>query len=164
MLRKYYPINLDVTGKKVVVVGGGVVAERKVISLVKFGAEVLVIAPRLAAVLAKIKGVGLLRREYRRADIKHAVLVVAATDNMALNRQIARDAMRENILVNVVDAPDLCSFIVPSMIKRGPLVVSISTSGQAPAMAKALRLELQKIITPQLGKLAARLGKIRRKR
>ena len=164
MVENYYPINFVVDGKKCVVVGGGAVAERKVRSLLKFGARVVVVAPSWTKQLAGIPAVRLVRRGYRTRDLAGAVLVIAATDDLALNRQIARDAQRENILVNVVDAPELCSFIVPSMIKRGPLVVAISTSGQAPAMAKALRLELQKIITPQLGKLAARLGIIRRKR
>lgn len=144
--------------------GGGEVAERKVKSLLKFGAKVVVVAPTFTKLLSRIKAARLVRRGYRTGDLKGAALVIAATDDPKINRRISKDARLRNILVNVVDAPSLCSFIVPSVIKRGPLVVAISTSGRAPALAKALRLKLQKVITPGLGKLAQELGKARRQR
>ena len=159
MLKSYYPVNLDVSGKKCLVVGGGAVAERKVKTLLDFGALVWVVAPRFSF---KIKGVKFIRRKYRSGDLRNAVLAIAATDDDGLNRKIAAGARAQKIPVNVIDAPKLCTFIAPSIIKRGPLVVSISTSGQAPALAKALRLKLEKLITPQFGKLALALGKIRR--
>lgn len=165
MLKSYYPVNLDVSDKKCLVVGGGTVAERKVSTLLEFGARVVVVAPLITARLKQLtrsrKIVARLKK-YSSADLRQAVLVIGATSDRALNKKIAKDAIKKNILVNIVDDPELCSFIVPSKIKRGALVVSISTSGQAPALAKALRIKLEKIITPELGRLANELGKIRR--
>ena len=114
--------------------------------------------------LAKSGKVKLARRKYRSSDLKEAALVIAATDDGEVNRRVALDAKKNKILVNVIDRPELCSFIAPSVIKRGPLVVSISTSGNAPAFSKALRLKLEKIVTPALGKLAGELGRIRRQK
>lgn len=167
MPKSYYPVNLDVENKKCVVVGGGKVAERKIAALLKFGVQVLAVSPEFTRRIRRLAASGkieIFRRTYRRKDVRGAVLVIAATDDPELNRSVADDARRARALVNVVDQPALCSFIAPSVIKRGPLVVSISTSGQAPALSKKLRLKLEKIITPQIGRLAEELGRIRRKK
>lgn len=165
MNKSYYPINLDVEDKKCLVVGGGKVAERKVKTLLKFGAKVTVVSPSFSSGLSHLANeLTLIKRAYRASDLNGSVLVIAATDQPATNRRIAADARKNRVLVNVIDKPELCSFIAPSVIKRGPLVVSISTSGQAPAFSKTLRLKLEKIVTPAMGRLAGELGRIRRQR
>lgn len=167
MQNSYYPLNLDVQGKKCLVIGGGAVAERKARTLLEFGAKTAVVAPDLTPGLIKLSKAGRIkttRRKYQLGDLNKVFLAIAATDDSATNKRIFLDATKAKILVNVIDRPELCSFIAPSFIKRGPLVVSISTSGHAPALSKAIRLKLEKIITPALGKLASELGKIRRKK
>ncbi|MBI5079040.1 bifunctional precorrin-2 dehydrogenase/sirohydrochlorin ferrochelatase [Candidatus Saganbacteria bacterium] len=166
MVKSYYPINLDIDGKKCVVVGGGRVAERKVVALLRFGAAVVVVSSSFTAklrCLARERRIELIRRRYRAGDLSGAILAIAATDDPAANEKISEDAEKGKILVNVVDKPSLCSFIAPSIIKRGPLMVSISTSGQAPALSKALRVKLEELISPRMGKLVEELGKRRRK-
>ena len=140
----YYPAFLNLEGKKAVVVGGGRIAERKVLSLIKAGAEVTVVSPLLTGRLQKEKEAKRLRhisRTYRPGDLKDSFLVIAATDSPEVNRKVAGDAPA---LVNVVDVPCECNFIAPSVVKRGPLVLAISTSGTSPAFAKAIRKEIEK--------------------
>jgi precorrin-2 dehydrogenase/sirohydrochlorin ferrochelatase len=162
MPKSYYPINLDVSGKKCLVVGGGKVAQRKIKTLLNFGARVVAVAPRFTAGISRLSGkVKLIPRKYKSGDLTHAALAIVATDDPVVNRKISADARRSGVLVNVIDQPALCSFIAPSVIKRGPLVVSISTSGQSPAFAKALRLKLERLISPKMGKLVNALGKVR---
>jgi len=140
----YYPAFLNLEGKKAVVVGGGKVAERKVLTLIKAGAELTVVSPLLTGRLQKEKEAKRLRhisRTYRPGDLKDSFLVIAATDSPEVNRKVAGDAPA---LVNVVDVPCECNFIAPSVVKRGPLVLAISTSGTSPAFAKAIRKEIEK--------------------
>jgi len=147
-----------------VVVGGGKVAERKTLSLLKAGADVTVISPEITRRLEKEKSKASIRhipRKYKTGDLKGASLVVSATDSRAENIKVSKEAKRRNIPVNVVDTPDLCSFIVPSTVRRGPLTIAISTSGASPAMAKAIRKELEKLYGREFG---VYLGKIRRLR
>jgi precorrin-2 dehydrogenase/sirohydrochlorin ferrochelatase len=139
----YYPAFLNLKGKKAVVVGGGKVAERKVLSLLKSGAEVTVVSPFLTVRLAREKSRESIRhlpRRYRKNDLKGAFIVIAATDSPEINHTVGRDAPA---LVNVVDVPEECNFIAPSIVKRGPLTIAISTGGISPAMSKALRKELE---------------------
>lgn len=141
-------------------------AERKVQSLLKFNATVQVAAPRMSSGIKKLaaqRRIQLINRNFRAGDIRGSIVVIGATDDREINRKISLLAKKQNILVNIVDDPELCSFIVPSIIKRGPLVVAISTSGRAPALAKALRLKLEKVITPRLGRLTEHLGELRKK-
>lgn len=165
MAKKYYPIYLDITNKKVLVVGGGPVAERKIKTLLGFGGKVVAVAPNFTSGLCRLASrVKLVRRRYIKSDLQGIELVIAATDDQAVNKAVTQDARQHKVLVNVVDQPKLCSYILPSVIKRGPLVISISTSGEAPGYAKELRLRLEKIITPKLGRLVTALGKKRRRR
>jgi precorrin-2 dehydrogenase/sirohydrochlorin ferrochelatase len=139
----YYPVFLNLKNKKVIVCGGGHVAERKICALLKAGAEVMVVSPEITKRLETIRAQRRLKhicRKYRKSDLKDAFLVIAATDNLSVNERISHDAP---CLVNVVDAPDFCNFIVPSTINRGPLKLAISTSGVSPALAKTIRRELE---------------------
>lgn len=143
-------------------VGGGKVAERKALALLRAGARLKVISPVLTEGLKKKKssgGITHVQRRFRESDLKGAFLVVAATDDEGENEKIARQAG----LVNVVDRPELCSFIVPSSIKRGPLQIAISTSGISPAISKAIRKELEALYGPAFGKYLMSLKGLRRK-
>jgi len=140
----YYPAFLNLKGKKAVVVGGGRIAERKVLSLVKAGADVTVVSPQLTERLRKEKEAKRIRhraRKYRPGDLKDSFLVIAATDSPEVNSKVACGAPA---LLNVVDVPRECNFIAPSVVKRGQLVFAISTGGTSPAFAKAVRKEIEK--------------------
>jgi precorrin-2 dehydrogenase/sirohydrochlorin ferrochelatase len=139
----YYPVFLNLDGKKAVVVGGGKVAQRKVITLLAAGADVTVISPSLTGKLRKALSGGRIRhipRLYRKNDLKGVFLVVAATDSPETNRRVSKDAPA---LVNVVDVPAECNFIAPSVVRRGQLLIAISTGGASPAFSRVLRKELQ---------------------
>lgn len=144
----FYPLYIDIEGKKCVVVGGGDVAERKVASLVECGADVKVVSPRFTAGIVRLAEEGrveAVKRGYETGDLEGATLAIVATDNHELNRKVYQEASKNNIPVNVVDTPELCSFIVPSTVRRGDLIISISTSGSCPALAKNIRKQLQQM-------------------
>lgn len=148
----YYPVFLDLTGKSCVIIGGGKVAERKCSALIKAGAKLTVISPYITKRLADYKRSGFIRhihRDYRSTDIKSAFVVIAATDSDETNKKVAEDARASNKLLNVVDTPSLCNFIVPAVVNRGLLTIAISTGGASPAIAKAIRKELQKLYGPE---------------
>jgi precorrin-2 dehydrogenase/sirohydrochlorin ferrochelatase len=142
----YIPIFLDVTGRQCVVVGGGEVAARKVESILEAGAHVTVVSPSLSPPMEAIVASGLvthLARNYERGDIRGCVLVYAATDDPKLHRELAAEARALGIPVNVVDVPELCTFIAPAVVKRGALQIAISTGGASPALAARLRRNLE---------------------
>ena len=162
---RYYPIFLDVEGKPCLVVGGGEVAERKVVSLLEHGAKVRVVSPRLVDGLLKLQQSGEVTvesREYRKGDVDGSVLAIAATDDNELNAQVAREAVRANIAVNVVDDPEKSTFIVPSLFKRGDISIAISTGGKSPALAKRIRIALERLLPEELGELADMLSVVRK--
>jgi precorrin-2 dehydrogenase len=146
----YYPVFLDLKGRKVVVVGGGKVAERKILVLLKAGAEITVISPsmtrRLLSERAK-KTIRHIPRHFAGDDLKGAFLTIAATDSPEINKEAAR---RAPALVNVVDVPSECNCITPSVITRGALTIAISTGGASPALAKTVRKELEGIYGPEI--------------
>jgi precorrin-2 dehydrogenase/sirohydrochlorin ferrochelatase len=140
---KYYPAFLNLADKTAVVIGGGAVAERKVRSLIKAGAEVKVISPDITKNLQKLEHKGLithLTRNYRKGDAARAFIVVVCTPSSELNDRIAREAGN---LVNVIAEPDKGNYIVPSTVKRGPLTIAVATGGISPALSKTIRKELQ---------------------
>jgi precorrin-2 dehydrogenase/sirohydrochlorin ferrochelatase len=150
----YIPIFLDVTGRRCMVVGGGEVAARKVESLLEAGARVVIVSPSLCAPLAAIVDRGLathIARAYRRGDIAGCVLVYAATDEPEIHRALAEEARALGILLNVVDVPELCTFIAPAVAKQGELQIAISTGGASPAFAARLRRELEKQFGSEYG-------------
>lgn len=163
MSRKYYPAFINLKGKKCVVVGGGNVAERKITSLLRAGASVEVISPTLSIVLEKkrVKGeIAHVKRRYKSGDLKDAFLVIAATSNKEINKKISEEAL---CLVNVVDMPELANFIVPSVVQRGHLTIAITTSGTSPAIAKAIRKELELLYSKDVGQFLSFLENIRKK-
>jgi siroheme synthase-like protein len=138
----YYPIFLDIAGKPVVVVGAGKVALRKTRGLVEAGARVTVVAPRAEPGFAELDVV-IQRRAFRSSDVRGAVLAFAATDDRRVNHRVALAAGRLGIPVNVADAPGECAFIVPARIRRGNLQIAISTGGESPRLAAALRRKIE---------------------
>ena len=157
----YYPAFINLYEKQCVVVGGGRVAERKVLSLLRSGANVKVISFTLTDVLKRQKNKGNIRhieRNYKEGDLKEAFLVVAATSDEKINREVSADAP---CLVNVVDKPEMANFIVPSVVKRGRLTIAISTSGSSPAMAKEIRRELELLYGRDFGQFLDFLRHIR---
>jgi precorrin-2 dehydrogenase / sirohydrochlorin ferrochelatase len=142
----FIPIFLQVEAKLCLVVGGGEVAARKAQALAAAGAAVTVISPQVNPVLTEEAGSGriaLLRRAYRDGDMAGHLLVYAATNDPELNRRLFEEARRLNILINVADSPDHCSFIAPSVIRRGRLQVAISTAGASPALARNIRERME---------------------
>lgn len=156
---------MDLEGKKCVVIGGGEVAERKVASLLECGADVEVISQEFTPGLIKLATEGKLKiknRAYGPGDLKGATLAIVATDNSAVNKEAYHEANENQIPVNVVDMPEFCSFIVPSIIRRGDLIISISTSGSCPALAKSIRKQLQQIFGEEYADYCEVLRKFRR--
>ena len=155
----YYPVFLNIKGRKCAVIGGGQVALRKVIILLEHGAKVKVISLELCSELASLaekKRISVLNREYRNGDLKGVFVAIAATDSSIINQQVAREAREKSALVNVVDDASNSDFIAPSIVRRGEITIAISTSGQSPALARKLRTKLEK----EFGKEYARLGRL----
>lgn len=160
----YYPAFLDLRGKKVLVVGGGAVAQRKIETLTEYGASVLVVAKDLTPSLTTYMKEGRLLHlgtEFQESDMEGAFLVFAATDDPQLNRRISRSARIKGVLVNVVDQPADCTFIVPSVLRRGDLVIAVSTSGKSPALAMRLREKLGGVFGAEYEPYVKLLGKLR---
>jgi len=153
----YLPIFYNISGSKCLVVGAGAIAARKAELLLKAGGNLRIVAIEISErihELSAIHNLEVLRREFREADIDGVACVIAATNNEALNRKISGLAQARGIPVNVVDNPELCSFIMPSMIDRGPVQIAISTGGISPVLARMLRSKLESCIPGAYGELA----------
>jgi len=162
---KLYPLFTDLTDKAVLVVGGGLVAQHKIAALLDARARVTVIAPQITLVLQSWSDENRLilhRRPYQPADLTGVWLVIAATDDPGVNRQIKGDCDTGRIFCNVVDVPALCSFQVPAVIARGDLQFAISTGGACPFLAKYLKDYYDRLLPEQLDQLVATLEKLRR--
>lgn len=143
---KYYPVYLDLRGRPCLVIGGGTVAERKVQSLLEAGAVVTVVSPTLTSKLLDLSRSGTITHRPKKIeenDLSRAFLVIAATNSPGVNTFAAQACKKKNILVNVVVPPVESSFIVPSVVERGDLLIAVSTSGASPALARKIRLELE---------------------
>ena len=160
----FLPILLDVREQPCLVVGGGDVAARKAALLVRAGAHVTVLAPVLCAALdADLAAARIAHRAatFQDADLSGYTVVIAATDDLVVNRAVAAAARAQHIPVNVVDQPALCSFIFPSIIERPPLIVAVSSGGASPVLARLLRARLESLIPAGYGRLAALAGAFR---
>ncbi len=149
---KTYPIFANLTDKPCLVVGGGAVGERKVQDLRIAGARVTVVSPNLTPALAELAGAGEIRHlaeDFRPEHVSGMAMVMAATDDPEVNARVSAAAQAAAIWVNVADAPEFCTFIVPAQVRRGDLTVAISTGGASPALARKLREELQQYFGPE---------------
>jgi uroporphyrin-III C-methyltransferase/precorrin-2 dehydrogenase/sirohydrochlorin ferrochelatase len=165
-VRAYYPAFLDLMGQPCLVLGGGTLAAAKVHDLLLAGAEVTVISqegsPELESV-ATSRSVRVRRRDYRQGDLAGARLVIDASGDPAINAASWAEAEGLRILINVVDVPDRCRFIAPAVVRREPLLVAISTSGESPFLASTLRARIERMLGPEWGPFTALVGELRRR-
>ena len=162
----YYPVFLDIKDQKVIIVGGGAVAERKVENLLTYGCRIYITAHHLTYYLTTLVTQGKIHRvEYNEihAHMEDAFMAIAATDDPHINREVSVMAKKQRVLINAVDQPDDCSFIVSSVVKRGDLHIAISTGGKSPALAKRIRKELESHFGEEYGVLVDIMGLIRKK-
>lgn len=160
-----YPVMLDLVGHACLVVGGGAVAARKVEGLVEAGARVTVVSPSLTQRLLRLATDAQLRwrpREYAPGDVDGFVLAMVATDDAAVNAAVAAECRERGVLINCADDPAHCSFILPSVLKRGSLTVTVSTGGASPTMARLVREELEPLLPSDVAALTDVMAEVRR--
>jgi len=163
-VKAYYPVFFDLEGRRCLVIGGGEIAQHKVEGLLAAGARVTVIAPKLTRDLRRLLAEGkidLVQREYREGDIESYEICMVATDDGAVNAEVAAEAKRWRVWVNAADDPANCDFILPSVIRRGAITIAASTGGMSPALARRLREELEAYLTEEMPALAELLAEVR---
>ncbi len=161
----YYPIFLELEGKTVLVVGGGNVAQRKVETLLQYGAAVNIVSKELSPKLEKLAKNGDIRQIGEGFDATHldnTYLAFAATDDQQLNHSISESARKRGLFINAVDQPADCDFIVPSIIKKGDLSIAVSTSGKSPALAKHIRKQLDLQFGKEYESFLILMGRLRK--
>jgi len=147
-----YAVCLRLDGRRVLLVGGGAVAESRALAVLDAGARLRLVAPEATPTLRRLAGEGRIDwfpRRYAAGDVRGHHLVLAATDDAAVSRQVAAEARQLGLWVNTADEPALCDFTLPSVGRRGPITVAVSTAGQAPALASLLRTALTAQVTRQ---------------
>jgi len=161
---RYYPVNLDIRNRNCLVVGGGDVGTRKVMTLLDCGAMVIVVSPAVTEKIEELSNKGLIKLEkrgFKPTDLDQMFLVIGATDNPELNRQIHAGAERLGMLCNIADRPEVCNFILPAIVNREDLIIAISTSGKSPAFAKKMRKDLEKKFGTEYAEFLTLMGGIR---
>jgi precorrin-2 dehydrogenase / sirohydrochlorin ferrochelatase len=164
-MERLFPMFAKLTGRQVLVVGGGAVGEAKIRSLLDTGAQIRVVALQASPVVREWADAGTIdleERAFAPADLEGIFLVVAATSSRELNEFIFGEAQRRGILCNVVDVPELCDFFYPAVVRRGDLQIAISTAGQSPLLAQRIRKRLEQQFGPKYAEWVAQLGKLRR--
>ena len=156
----FYMACLDLRGRDCLVVGGGRVATEKVTGLLECGADVTVVAPEIDDELRALP-VRLRERPFERADVVDRLLVIAATSDRSVNADVSSAAAEHATLCNVADDPELCSFILPAVVRREPIVVGVSTGGASPALAQRIRADVAELVRPEHADLARRLEALR---
>ncbi|MBI3393868.1 MAG: bifunctional precorrin-2 dehydrogenase/sirohydrochlorin ferrochelatase [Nitrospirae bacterium] len=163
--RTFYPVNLDLEGRAVLVIGGGKVAERKIESLIACGANVRLVSPESTARIRAWAAKGTIRwapRSYKPGhDERGAFLVIAATDDARVNRAASRAAKAARTFINVVDVPELCTCTIPAVVRRGDLQIAVSTGGASPAFSRRVREELEKTFGQGYERHLDLLGRLR---
>jgi precorrin-2 dehydrogenase / sirohydrochlorin ferrochelatase len=160
----YYPVFVNLQGKRCLVVGGGEVATRKAQGLLEADAQVFVVSPRLSRALANLVVQGVIEHRpgpFHADDVLGCTLVIGATNHPGVNQAVCMAARKHNIWVNIVDTPDACDFIAPAVVRRGALQVAISTGGYSPTLAKRIRLQLEEQYGPEYAPLLEELGQER---
>lgn len=161
----HYPIFLNIEGRRCVVIGGGPVAERKVEGLLRDGASVTVISPSLTKCLESLANeekIRYLARDYREGDLAEYQLAFVATGDDGVNAAVAREGSERGVWVNAADDPAHCDFILPSVLRRGELVVAVATGGSSPALSRVIREELESYFSEDYATLAAIAAEVRR--
>jgi precorrin-2 dehydrogenase / sirohydrochlorin ferrochelatase len=160
----FYIACLRLTGRRCLVVGGGDIGLEKVEGLLACGADVTLVAPEAHPALVELAAEGSIawaRRRYSAADLENCLIVIAATNDTEVNIKVYDDAERRAMLVNVVDVPPLCNFILPAIVRTGPLAVAISTAGASPALAKRMKREIAEMFGEPYATLAVLLNDVR---
>ncbi len=162
---EYFPLFIDLKNKNCLVVGAGEIAARKIELLAKAGANITVIAPKISTAVTQLADnhaqINIIQKAFAATDINQQRLIISATNQTEVNRLVARTADSNNIPVNVVDNPSLCSFIVPAIIDRSPVIAAVSSGGTSPVLARLLRTKLESLIPPAFGRLAQLAEKYR---
>lgn len=143
----YFPFCIDISAKKCVVVGGGIVAKRKVEKLLPYEPKITVVAPKICEFLRDCDGITLVEREFEPADLDGAFFVIGDTDNEAVNAESFRLCTEKNILVNVVDDKEKCGFIFPALVKKGDISIGVSSSGSSPVFSKYIKEKIEGILS-----------------
>jgi precorrin-2 dehydrogenase / sirohydrochlorin ferrochelatase len=156
----YYMACLDLGGRSCLVVGGGRLATEKAEGLLACGAAVTVVAPEIDDGL-RAPGVTVVERRFAPSDLDGRFLVIAATNDRSVNAAVSAEADRRSLLCNVADDPELCSFILPAVVRREPIVVGVSTGGASPALAQQIRDDIADLVQPRHADLAQRLQRLR---
>ena len=160
----YYPIFLDIEERSVVIIGGGEVCARKAETMMKYGARVTVFSPAFTPEIEQWAREGKLvlrEKRYDASDLDGANIVIASTDDTAVNEQIAADCRSRRIPVNVVDVTPLCEFIVPAILEKGSIQIAVSTGGKSPALARTLKEDLNRAIGPEYAEVNDVMGTLR---
>ena len=160
----YFPVFVNLKDQDCLVIGAGEIAARKIELLARAGAKITVLANKISPHVSSLEEschLNLLQKSFTPSDLRDFRLVVSATDNKETNQLVAKTAAEQNILVNVVDNPELCSFIFPAIIDRSPIVAAVSSGGAAPVLARLLRAKIESIIPPAYGRLAQLAEKFR---
>ena len=163
---RYYPIGLDISGRRCLVIGAGEVGERKAQRLLECGARVSVVGKQLTPALSGLAQAGRIAHipgDYDEGHLEGVFLVIGATDDRDVNERIYRDARKRGVLANIVDDPDRCDFILPALCRQGDLVITVATGGKSPALAKKLRQELEERYGPEYEVLLKIMGELRGK-
>ncbi len=164
MMKNYFPINLNLKNQRCLVVGGGQVAERKVLSLLECEADVTVVSPEFTPALSWLSDqnkIACLKRSFEIKDLQDVFLVICATNHELLNSQIASHCLQNRILVNVVDDPSKCNFLVPAVMRQGSLCISVSTGGDSPVLARKIKEDIEKNYGPEYSKFLDLMKEIR---
>jgi len=160
----YYPIYIDIENREVIIIGGGNVCARKAETMMRYGARVTVVAPKLNDEIeawAREERLVVKRKRYDHGDLGGANLVIASTDDTSVNEQIAADCRARRIPVNVVDVTPLCEFIIPAIVESGSIQIAVSTGGKSPAIARTLKEDLQRAIGPEYAEINDVLATLR---
>ena len=163
-MESFCPLHIDLKGRKALVIGGGSVAERKVKTLLEYGAELTVVSPELNSPLKELTEAGeasYINDIYRPAYLKDKFLVICATDDEEVNRQAADHCINRGILVNSVSEPDRCTFFFPALLKKGPLTVAVSTAGSSPALSRRIKEQLDGYFGSEYEEYLSYLGQMR---
>lgn len=157
----YFPFFIDIENKNCTIVGGGIVAARKAEVLINFGCNIAIISPAFCKEIKQLDNIKLVKREFILSDLENSFFVIAATNDPPLNAEISAFCRMKNILVNVVDVKEECSFIFPSIYKNKDIVAGITTSGKSPQVSALVRKTIAENVPPYYGEIVDRLGILR---
>ncbi len=158
----YFPLFVSLEGLPCLVIGGGKVAFRKIKTIQEYGAEVTVVSPEFCAEIERNPGLKLIRRKFEEKDLKDIKIVFAASSDADCNAEAARLCRDKKILINVADVADECDFFFPALVKRGEVVVGVSTGGKSPAIAAGVRKEIDRVLPEDLGAFTEKIGRLRK--